>query len=296
MSAIPLALGAGIGAGIWLVVRSLLRGAPDTGTRADGEPITLAALRRRFPDAPVRLGAAVVGGILAALLTRWPIAALAGMAVGLFGPDLVSGRGNRQAGTDRTAAIATWTEMLRDTMAAAAGLEQAIITTAPLVPEPIRPEIGALVTRLPRDRLGAALAGLGDDLADPTADLVVSALTLAASGEAQELGELLASLAAAARDSATMRLKVDATRARTRTSVRIITVVTVAMALLLVLLNRSYLAPFDSLTGQIILLGVFACFGGALIWLSSMAHYVAPERFLAGRQPDPPGPRQVPWA
>jgi hypothetical protein len=61
-------------------------------------------------------------------------------------------------------------------------------------------------------------------------------------------------------------------------------VVTIGMALLLVLLNRSYLAPFNSVAGQMILLGVFACFGGAFTWLASMARYIAPERFLARPQ------------
>ncbi|MDP9073349.1 MAG: pilus assembly protein TadB, partial [Actinomycetota bacterium] len=174
-----------------------------------------------------------------------------------------------------------WTEMLRDTMAAAAGLEQAIFTTAALAPAPIRPEVQGLLTRLQRERLSPALASLGEELADPTADLVVSALTLAASGEASELGDLLASLASAARDSATMRLKVEASRARTRTSVRIIVGVTVGMAGLLIVANRGYLTPFDSFTGQVVLLGVFACFGGAMAWLAAMGRYVAPERFLA---------------
>jgi Flp pilus assembly protein TadB len=200
---------------------------------------------------------------------------------GFFAGDLFGSRADRSAETDRTEAIAGWTEMLRDTMAAAAGLEQAIITTAPIAPAPIRPHVQALVVRLQRERLVPALMQLADDLADPTMDLVVSALCLAASGEAQDLAELLGSLAAAARDGATMRLKIDASRARVRTSVRIITAVTVVMALLLVLLNRSYLRPFDSAVGQAVLLVVFGCFGTALWWLASMSRYATPERFLA---------------
>jgi Flp pilus assembly protein TadB len=119
-------------------------------------------------------------------------------------------------------------------MAAAAGLEQAVITTASIAPVAIRPHLQTMVARLRGERLSSALVHLAEDLADPTMDLVVSALCLAASGEAQDLAELLGSLAGAARDNATMRLKVDASRARTRTSVRIIAAVTVLMALLLV--------------------------------------------------------------
>jgi Flp pilus assembly protein TadB len=288
--AIPLLLGTGLGAGILLIIASATAQAtPSAG--APGRALTQ-VLAERFPHVGARSAGAAFGALLAALLTRWPVGVVAGLAIGFFARDLFTSRAQQRHQTDRTEAIASWTEMLRDTMAAAAGLEQAIITTAPLVPQPIRPEIAALVTRLQRERLGPALAAFGDDLADPTADLVVSALTLAASGEAQELGELLASLAAAARDSATMRLRVDATRARTRTSVRIITAVTVGMALLLVVLNRTYLAPFNSATGQMVLLAVFACFGGAFVWLASMARYIAPERFLAR----PTGHMDAPWS
>jgi Flp pilus assembly protein TadB len=264
-------LGVGLGGGLLLMTWSLWP--------RQKRPVP--TLEVHLPkDLPARLARAVGGGILAALLTRWPIGAVGGMAFGFFAGDLF-GRTSDRSETDKTAAIAGWTEMLRDTMAAAAGLEQAIITTAPIAPAPIRPHIQALVAHLQRERLIPALVQLADDMADPTMDLVVSALCLAASGEAQDLAELLGSLAAAARDSATMRLKIDASRARTRTSVRIITSVTLVMALLLVLLNRTYLQPFDSAAGQAVLLLVFACFGAALWWLASMSRSVAPERFLA---------------
>ena len=67
---------------------------------------------------------------------------------------------------------------------------------------------------------------------------------------------------------------------------KIITAVTVAMAGSLVLLNRVYLQPFDSATGQCVLLLVFACFGGAVVgWLVQMSP--RGPRAIPGR----PGPR-----
>jgi Flp pilus assembly protein TadB len=276
---LPLLLGTGIGAGLVLVAWGLRPRRPQ-----DDLSRRIRSTGPRFADLPARLARAAVAGLVIGLLTRWPVAVIGGAALGFFASDLFAGRGQRSAETDRTAAIASWTEMLRDTMAAAAGLEQAIVTTAPLTPAPIRPQIRALISRLERERLAPALAELADDLADPTADLVVSALTLAASGEAQDLSDLLGSLAGAARDNATMRLKIEASRARTRTSVRIITAVTLCMALLLVVLNRSYLSPFDAAGGQAVLLAVVACFAGGLWWLASMARYAAPERFLVRRR------------
>src|ERR1700694_4986189 len=93
-------------------------------------------------------------------------------------------------------------------------------------------------------------------------------------------GELLSSLADTARENASMRVRVDAIRARTRTAVRIVSGVTVAMMALLLLLNRTYLRPFDTAVGQSTLVVIFAGFGAGLVWLSAMSRYQAPERFI----------------
>jgi Flp pilus assembly protein TadB len=175
--------------------------------------------------------------------------------------------------------------MLRDTIAGAAGLEQAITATAPLAPPPIRDDVVLLAARLERERLAPALRAFADDVADPTCDLVVAALVLAAEHQAHRLGELLGSLAQAARDQATMRLRVEAGRARTRTSVRVIVGVTVGLAFTLALLNQSYLDPYDSALGQLVLLCVGGAFAAGFVWLARMTRPVRPQRFLAPTEP-----------
>ncbi len=117
-------------------------------------------------------------------------------------------------------------------------------------------------------------------MADPTCDLVVAALILAAEHQAQRLGELLGSLAAAARDQATMRLRVEAGRARTRTSVKVIVGATGTLVLGLALFNRGYLAPYDTAVGQLVLLLVGGVFAIAFVWLSRMTRPASVERFL----------------
>src|SRR5207244_6778142 len=106
--------------------------------------------------------------------------------------------------------------------------------------------VRALASRLTESRtaLNAALREFADALADPTGDLVVAALILAAERQRGSLAEVLRSLAQSARDQAAMRLRVEAGRARTRTSVRVISITTLAMAAGLIVLNRSYLAPY----------------------------------------------------
>lgn len=223
------------------------------------------------------LGAAVVVGAA----TGWPVGAvLAGLA-GWGAPGLLGGTRARQAAVGRIEAIAGWTEMLRDTMAGSAGLEQAIVATAPLAPLPIRAEVATLAVRLDGERLAPALRAFAEDLSDPTADLVVAALVLAAEHQANRLGELLGSLAQAARDQATMRLRVEAGRARTRTSVRVIVGATGALVLGLAVLNRGYLAPYGTAAGQLVLVLVGAMFAAAFVWLSRMTRPATTERFLA---------------
>src|SRR5262249_30184946 len=69
-------------------------------------------------------------------------------------------------------ALATWTESLRDTIAGAVGLEQAIPASlraaAPSLREPLTALVERLHTRVP---MPEALRRFADDLADPSADL-----------------------------------------------------------------------------------------------------------------------------
>jgi Flp pilus assembly protein TadB len=269
-------LGAGVGSGLWLIVWGL------SGTATSR--LRRHALTRWRGELGIRL-TTLSGAALAALaITRWPVAVIAAAGLGFFGRDVFGNRARRAASVDRSVAVAAWAEMLRDTLAASSGLEEAIAATAPLAAPSIRPALSALVAQLGRVRLADALASFADALADPTADLVVSALILAARGEAQSLVDLLGSLADAARDDADMRLRVDANRARIRTSVKVIAGVTIAMVTALVLFNASYLQPFDSAGGQLVLAVVFAGFAGGLVWLNAMSRYQAPDRFLAPRE------------
>jgi tight adherence protein B len=277
--------GAGVGLGLVAVI---------AGVRGAAPPRLPRALRprqgsRSLDRGALRFGLAVGAGVLADALTRWPVGALLAAGAGAMLPDLASGRAARQATVARAEAIAAWAEMLRDTLAGAAGLEQAIIASAPVAPAPIRPQVLALAARLDRQRLTPALEAFADELADPTADLVVAALLLASRTQARRLGELLGALARAARDDATMRLRVEAGRARTRTSARIVVGVTLAMAAGLVATNRGYLQPYNTGFGQLILAGVGGLFTAAFWSLGRMARIQAPQRLLGPNVDNRPG-------
>jgi len=277
MTALALIAGVGCGLGITFVVLGL-RGT--TGS-VDAKKLVI---WRGDNHGMRRVVVAVGVGLGVALVTRWPVggllaAALVGSWHTLFGQQISSG-----AEVARIEAIASWTEMLRDTMAAAAGLEQAITTTAAIAPKPIRAEVMALASRIETREvtLAQGLPDLADALGDPTADLVVAALSSAAERRARSLGELLSALAASAREDATMRLRVQASRARVRTAARIVTCVTLAMAGGLVLFKRDFLSPYGSAEGQVVLTVVGGIFAAAFWWLTKMSDVSSPERFLTG--------------
>ncbi len=200
---------------------------------------------------------------------------------------LFGSKAMRDRETARTEAIAAWTEMLRDTITGAHGLEEAIMTSAAVAPEPLRREVVDLAVRLERQPLTGSLEAFAEDLAHPTADLVVAALRLASEGAVGDLAELLGTLAVSARDEAGMRLRVEAARARLRTAVRVITGCTLATALGLLLLNRPYLAFYGTPAGQAVLAVVAGLWAASLVWLGRMADFVTPERFLATRTTEP---------
>lgn len=225
-------------------------------------------------------------GLPVGVLTRWPVAVLALGALGWFIPDLFGTTATRDHATAKTEGIASWTEMLRDTIAGAHGLEEAIMTTSTVAPEAIRREVHELAVRLERQPLDQALRVFANDLSHPTGDLVVASLTLAAGGAVGDLGDLLGTLATAARDEAGMRLRVDAARARLRTAVRVIAGCTAATALGLVVLNRPYLKAYEGAVGQVVLASVAGLWAVALWWLTRMGDFIAPERFLAIPTPD----------
>jgi Flp pilus assembly protein TadB len=236
--------------------------------------------RTRFENLVLRVALGVGCAVAVGVVTRWPMASLLLGVAGFLAPSLLGGEAERKARLDRIESVASWAEMLRDTMAGSGGLEQSIIATAGLAPQPIRPEVVRLAARLERERLAPSLRVFADDLDDPTADLVVAALILAADKSPKRLGDLLGRLARSARDDVNMRLRVEAGRSRTRTSVKVITVFTTLFAVFLMVFNRDYLSPYDTVAGQGVLALIGLCFGGAFYWLANSFRIDAEERFL----------------
>src|SRR5690554_5212789 len=120
-----------VGIGIWLTIGGA------AGWQLLPDRTQLAATLARLQQAATRAGVAMLAAMVVLVVTRWPVAAgLAGLGTALA-PRLVGGGRARQDVIDKTEAIASWAESVRDTMAAAAGLEEALTATAVAPPAPI---------------------------------------------------------------------------------------------------------------------------------------------------------------
>ncbi|WP_030669933.1 type II secretion system F family protein [Streptomyces sp. NRRL B-1347] len=291
---VPLAalLGVGIGVGVLLVVRGGHEPPPATVVRA--------ARHRQREHHGSWLAGSLAAGLLTGAFTGWVAGGLlAAMATWSLPRMLAVGAVDKEE-LARIEGVAGWTEMVRDTLAAAAGLEQAITATADAAPKAVRPQILELSARLERgERLAPALSRLAGDLDDPTADLVLAALTLASQHQARQLASLLGELAATARAQVAMRQRIDAARARMRTTLRVVVTTTLSFAGGLVVFNPTFLTPYDAAAGQLVLLLIGALFTVAFSWLRRLARMDGPERFLVSRdgsataESDPAGRREA---
>lgn len=277
---IPLFVTAGavFGVGLALLVVAL------TTSAADPASSTRRATSRRTSARQAKF---IVGGVLVfvvvLVVVRWIVlAAVLGVLVA-FWDRLFGGVHHERAAISRVEGLAGWIESLRDTIAGAVGLEQAIPATAVNAAPSIRPALNLLVDRLRvREPLPDALMKFSDDLDDPSADLVVAALILNARLRGPGLRDVLSALADSSRDELDLRRRVEGSRRSTRRSVQIVVGVIVGVAALLVLFNREYVEPYRSVQGQIVLTGVLAVFGLSIFWLRQLSGVAEPQRFLVG--------------
>ena len=274
-------LGAIVGGGILLLGVALRGTAP--------RPPRPASSSRPFQRVGRQGLLGLAAGLVTLVATRWPALAVGvGVLVACW-PAMFGGLREERQAIARLEGLAAWTESLRDTIAGAVGLEQAIPATAYAASPSIRPQLRLLVDRLRvRVPMAVALHRFAEDLDDPSADLVVAALILNARLRGPGLRQVLTTLADSARAELDMRQRVMASRASTRRSVQIIVGVTILFVIGLPLLNRTYVEPYSTPAGQIVLAVVLGIFAVGFMWMRRLSRLEMPQRFLVtvdGRQP-----------
>jgi Flp pilus assembly protein TadB len=263
------------GAALFLAIVALYGLPPG---RPGSGPSRLDRLRRDVLSG--RGAVAVVIGILILVATRW---VAAGVGIGLLAYNWrsLSGAGAERQAVARLEGLATWTESLRDTIAGAVGLEQAIPSStriaAPAIREPLLRLVDRLHTRMP---MPDALRTFAGDLDDPSADLIIAALIINSRLRGPGLRDLLGALSRSVREELDMRRKVSAERRSTRRSVQIVVLVSVGMAIGLAFIDRSFLAPYSTPIGQLVLALIAVLYGLGIWWLRRLAKFETPQRLL----------------
>lgn len=270
-----LGCGALAGLGLWVLLAGL-RGRltiPRGRRRAvAGVEASMTALRRG--------SIAVAAGVLVFAVTGWLSAGvLVAAGIVLFAGRFGKGKGLR-AVSERGDAIAGWIEMLYAILAAGGGIERAITGSASAAPAAIRREVQELAARLEVRPLPEALLGFAADAAHPAVDKVAASLILASIQGAQDLVSLLRSQAEVVRAESRLVIEADAGRARYRTSARLIVGTTAVMAGGLFLVDRGYLAPYDSVQGQVVLAGIGIVFLGGFWLLARLGRVQPPMRYF----------------
>ena len=272
---LAVAVGAVAGGGLFLLVVAL-RGLPPSPP-GQGSDRLQRQVRQIFG---IRGAVALVAGVLTLIVTGWVVAGV-GIALLAFSWRGLSGAAGERRALARLEGLATWTESLRDTIAGAVGLEQAIPASlrvaAPSLKEPLTRLVDRLHTRV---SMSEALLRFADDLSDPGADLVIAALVINARLRGPGLRDLLGSLSSSVREELDMRRRVNADRRSTRRSVQIVIGVSVGMALGLAILDHTFLAPYNGVIGQLVLVIVVAIYAAGVLWLRRLAKFEVPERLL----------------
>lgn len=268
-------VGAVTGGGLFLLVIAL-RGLP-ARPKNQGPGKLERQVRELFS---VRGGIALIIGILVLVATGWIVAGV-GVALLVYSWRSLGGAASERKTMARLESLATWTESLRDTIAGAVGLEQAIPSSIRVADVSLREPLTKLVDRLhTRVPMHMALRRFADDLDDPSADMIIAALIINSRLRGPGLRALLGALAVSVREELDMRRKVNAGRRSTRRSVQIVVAVSVGMAIALAVLDHAFLSPYDGVYGQLVLVIIGAIYAAGILWLRRLATFESPQRLL----------------
>ncbi len=261
-----------------------------------GGALALIVGLRRYPVAPrpaqprrlrplskqtrVLLLAGLAGGVVTLLVTGWVLAVVFVPFAFVGLPTLLSS-GSAAARIERLEAMEEWTRSLSGVLTVGVGLEQALVATLRSTPAAIAPEVTRLVARLrARWVTEDALRAFADELDDATGDLVAANLILGARRRGAGLASVLEGLAESVAADVRARRQVEADRAKPRATARWVTLISVGVLVVLAV-SGTYVEPYQSPLGQVILMALLAAYVATLIWMKRMAIGRALPRFLS---------------
>ncbi|MGD9959021.1 type II secretion system F family protein [Nocardioides sp.] len=221
-------------------------------------------------------------GVIAWLVTGWALAIVI-VPVAAVGLPMLLSSGSAASRIQRLEAMEEWTRSLAGVLTVGVGLEQALVATLRSTPAPIAPEVTRLVARLrARWVTEDALRAFADELDDSTGDLIAANLILGSRRRGAGLSSVLEGLAESVAADVRARRQVEADRAKPRATARWVTLIS-AGVLVFLSLSGTYVAPYRSPLGQVILVALLTAYVATLIWMKRMAIGRDLPRFLDAR-------------
>lgn len=232
------------------------------------------------------VGVAVAVAALVVALSGWIVpSVVVGCVAGWLATSSRRRRVGVDVGVERTEALASWVENVRDVLQSGNQPVGAIGATTETCPPSIRNHVRLLFARLSAGQpADLAFRRFADDVDEPLADLVAVGLLIAVSRGA-ETQDVLSALAVQARHQADRRRIVEAERAPMRREVLMVSMVMSALLGGVFLFARSsYLNAYDDASGQAFLALILLGYGILLLWVGRLATFPRPARFLTLRQ------------
>ncbi|HZM81758.1 MAG TPA: HPP family protein [Candidatus Limnocylindrales bacterium] len=253
------------------------------GTRKPpGPPSMWRARLRRFWVGPGRtarqravhqgtLITALIAGAVTWLLTGWPVGGLI-VALAIPGvPWLFSASTAEKRAVARLGALEAWTRRVSDYVRNGIGLQAAIIATARTAPPLIDHEVRRLAARLQAGTSPEeALRAFADELNDYSCDEVVAPLILQIADSGEGLHMALSDVAQGLAEESSTRATVDGERSTARFTVRFLTGATIAV-LAFGAINSAYAAPYRTVLGQLVLVGLAVFYMGLMLWVRALS-------------------------
>lgn len=210
----------------------------------------------------------------------WAWGACIGVLIALI-PRFRQDMAGERAFADKTDAVASWAESLRDAMSGSHGVQGALLSVAPSAPPVIRQDALLMAEEIV---MGVPMAdGLADfarRVDNPVSDLVCAVMAHAVRHSASEVPEMLESIAATARERARAHAQIEASRAKPKRTVQLSALLIVVLAGLILTMMRGLIEPLISPSGQIPVTIATTMVVGAFIWMSQLAKVRRPLRLL----------------
>lgn len=271
----PLLLSVALAAGVYLTFEGLTRPSrPRQPTRRLGQVedfLVRAGLRDVRPHEFVlfSLGASLLAGLVAQTFLGWGMVSGLAAIAGLVAPYAYYLRRHDRRRAAIQAGLVEAIEQIRDAIRTGLSVQEALAGLARTGPEALRPEFATLSREMRLLGFDGALASMRDRLADPVFDMVAAALAINDRLGGRQVSHVLDRLAEATRAQLRVQEELRAQQGRTVLSARIVAAAPLLALVGLRATNPRYLAVFDSVGGQMVLVGCVLAAGlGYLVMLA----------------------------